>query len=162
MSLNSHAKEREMRVSLNASKELNRINARRRGAIALAGAVLGTLPGMAIADSLTWVGSGGTNSWSISANWSNIAAAAALPANGDTLFFDAAPPFLSNINDLSNLSINGLTFTAGASSFTLGGSNALTLAGDVSDASPNAQVISMPLTMAGNRIFTIAANGSLT
>src|SRR3954470_19121662 len=101
---------REMSVSHIASQKQNRFTSRRRAAIALSGAVLGTIPCLAFANSLTWVGSGGANSWSIPANWSNSTSAAGVPVNGDTLFFDSAPPFLSNINDLTGLTINGLTF----------------------------------------------------
>src|SRR4051812_15937201 len=118
---------REMSGSHIASQKQNRFTSRRRAAIALSGAVLGTIPGLAIADSLTWVGSVGANSWSIPTNWSNSASAAGVPVNGDNLFFDGAPAFLSNINDLSGLQINGLTFTTSASSFTLGGTTPLQL-----------------------------------
>src|SRR5581483_9851771 len=144
------------------SNRLNSVNARRRAAVILSGAVLGTIPSMAHADTLTWVGSGSANSWSIPQNWLNSSGTAIAPQNGDVLIFDANPPFLSNINDISGLGINGMTFTAAASSFSLGGTNALTLNGDLSDASPNAQIITTPLILGGSRTFFVDANGSLT
>ncbi len=78
--------------------------------------VLALLTGVAgvTAAPRTWTGSGTDNNWDTAANWDTGA-----PLNGDSLLFTGATR-LSNTNNLTNLSLNGLAFTA--SGFVLGGS----------------------------------------
>jgi len=85
----------------------------RASAVALLCA-LGAAP--AGADIRTWDGGSPTVNWSDGGNWNGNTAI----ANHSTLVF-AGTKRLINTNDLPNLSVDGLSFAAGAGAFTLGG-----------------------------------------
>ena len=93
----------------------------------------------------TWSGAGTDNGWSIGANWGGTA-----PVAGDTLFFGGSSR-TSNSNDISDgLAISGIGFNLGAGAFALGGSG-ITLNGNISNFSANAQTLNLPMTLTGIR-----------
>jgi autotransporter-associated beta strand protein len=70
----------------------------------------------------TWIGNTDAN-WNTAANWTTSGGSTP-PANGDSLVFGAAGSSGSSLNNnISDLSVNKLTFNSGASSFTFGGRN---------------------------------------
>ncbi len=109
---------------------------------------------------LLWTGDQSAN-WSTDnvgdTNWDTNT----VPANADTLRFGVAGASGTVLtNDLTALSVAGLIFNAGASSYTIGG-NALTLTGAVTNSSSVLQTIDVDLALGANS--TIAAtSGALT
>ena len=95
-------------------------------------------------------------SWTMATNWSRIAA----PLENDALVFAGTNGV--SINDFSSgTRFEGLSFSAGASSFHLSG-NMLTLAGDLSDASTARQTVDIPIELSGtSRTITVADGGEL-
>lgn len=95
---------------------------------------------LAPAATRTWTGGSSLNNkWSSAANWGGTA-----PSAGDVLIF-AGTTRTSPNNDLAaNTSFSGITFAAGASSFTLSG-NAIQLSGPVTNLASNAQTIGLAL-----------------
>ena len=75
------------------------------------------------ATSETWISTSGTN-WSTSGNWGPNAT---LTSSADTAFFGADNGSGTTLNnDISSLTLVGITFNSNAAAYTLGG-NALTL-----------------------------------
>ncbi|MFC5454382.1 beta strand repeat-containing protein [Prosthecobacter fluviatilis] len=91
-------------------------------------------------------------------NWS----ADALPAiSGDTLTFGSAGTSGASLtNDITGLTVSGLTFNAGASAFTLAG-NALTLSGSLTNNSSALETLSMALSLGATSSIN-ATGGALT
>ena len=109
------------------------------------------------AASRSWDGGGSTNNWSTPANWDGDLTA---PIGNDSLTFDGTLR-LTNNNDLTaDTALGPITFNAGAGAFVIGG-NRITLAGDISDSSPNLQTINLPLLLNGNRTISTDAGASL-
>ena len=119
----------------------------------IAAAVAFTLSAHAATD--TWVGNTSAN-WN-AANWTG---GNAIPIALDLLAFGAAGtagPILNN--DLAALlAINGITFNAGASAFTLNG-NAITLGGNVANSSTSIETINLAMSMPALRTFTTVTGG---
>lgn len=95
-------------------------------------------------DTCTWTG-GGDLTFNNAANWSNCGSAA--PANGDALVFDntALSDNVTINNDISSLSVSGITFTGtGTYRFILDG-NELTVTGNIS--ADQDAVIELSLTL---------------
>jgi hypothetical protein len=95
----------------------------------VAGALVNSLPVYAAA--LTWTGDGDGTTFADGNNWNTDAA----PVNGDSLVFDHSTLSgdLSMNNDISSLSVAGITFSGSASgynTFTISG-NALTVTGNI-------------------------------
>lgn len=112
---------------------------------------------IACAADRTWDGGGSDVNWSTVANWDGDAAA---PVAGDALFFGGSARLI-NTNDLTaGMSIAGLAFNSGAGAFTLRG-NAVTLEGDITNGSSNAQTVSLPLTLNDARTV-YAVGGAVT
>ena len=107
----------------------------------------------------TWVGTTGTN-WS-TGGWSTAA-----PTNGDSIVFGTVLSGSSTSlnNDISSLSLAGITFNAGASAWTLGG-NSLTLGSGGINASAMTSgtvTINNALTLAaGYQSWTVGSGGHL-
>lgn len=113
------------------------------------------------AATLLWVGdvdaAWNTNS-SGNTNWSTDALPA---ATGDTLTFGSAGAGGTTLNnDITGLSIAGLSYNAGASAFTLTG-NALTLNGSLTNSSASLQTISLPVSLGATSSIN-ATGGALT
>jgi fibronectin-binding autotransporter adhesin len=130
------------------------------GIVRLTAVVLGTFgvagrPVTALAQA-TWDG-GVDTLWSTGANWSGTP-----PVNSGTsaLTFDGSSN-LSNSNDLTSLTVSGLSFAAAAGEFTLGGS-AVTLTGTVTNNTiSGTQTIGLDITTAATR-FVTGASGATT
>lgn len=105
------------------------------------GAVL--ISGTASATS-TWVGN--TNSdWNTGANWS----AAVAPSTGETLVFGTAGSSGASLNnDITGLSIAGITFNSGGTAFTISG-NQFTLTGGIVDNFVGTQTINSAIITSG-------------
>ena len=104
--------------------------------------------GRAAADDL-WLGN--TNViWSTGANWSSA------PVNGDNLVFGAAGTSGTSLtNDIPALTVNNIAFNNSASAFTVGGSNTLTLNGNVTLGSGiTSETLNMPLNVNNTSVFT--------
>src|SRR5690348_17252025 len=93
---------------------------RRHAHVPLTAAVLAASAGAALADTLTWTGSAAGNTWSDPSNWLNSAGAPTTPDLNapNSIFFTGSPPIVTTNNDLNSLTVNGLTFVAGATGFT--------------------------------------------
>lgn len=112
----------------------------------------------AIAVTRTWNGgSPYDNNWDSISNWVSRRA----PLKGDALIF-AGNARLSNSNNIANLSVNSLTFAAGAGAFTLGG-NALTLSNAsgsvIENMSSTLQTLNLGMTVLGSSIWKGGSNG---
>ena len=112
----------------------------------------------AIADDLTSWGTGATANWSDPLNWTNLASANAVPANGDNIIFSAALVQPGINNDLTNLSIGSLTFSSG--DFTVAG-NALSIAAGITNAAGN-NAVANPLTLGAAQSFDTVAGSTLS
>ena len=118
---------------------------------------------IASAANRTWDGGGSDANWRTPANWDGNVTC---PSMGDALFFGGLA-WLSNVNDFSTgTAFSGLTFNAGAGAFTLAG-NAITLDGDISNLSANAQTIDLPLILSDVRTVygvdkQVTLNGTLS
>ena len=112
--------------------------------LALAGLIAaGTGQHLHAADK-TWDGGGDQVNWSSPDNWNPSGA----PVANDSLFFDGNLGLFSNNDLASDTDFAGITFNAGAGSFTLIG-NEVDLVGGVTNLSANLQVISLNLEHAG-------------
>src|SRR5207253_1740491 len=79
----------------------------------------------------------------------------------DVLQFDGIANTSTNNDFAANTQFNGISFLAGANSFTLAG-NAVLLGGNITDNSPNAQTIALPLVLNGaTSTVSVTAGGSL-
>ena len=108
---------------------------------ALAAFIAAFLPCASHATDRTWTdGAGGNVNWAKNTNWSG----ATTPVNGDKLIF-AGTAGLSNTDNISGLSVNGITFTAAAGAFTLNGSP-ITVSGSIANNSTNTQTLSFNST----------------
>jgi autotransporter-associated beta strand protein len=89
---------------------------------ALVALILAVVSGTAQSATRTWTGGGSTDNWSDAGNWGGTA-----PVNGDTLVWDATSTArLSSYNDISNLSVGSITYSAAPAGIVLSG-NALSL-----------------------------------
>lgn len=94
-------------------------------ATSLPAILLATLLAQSAKAADTWDGGGGDDNWSTTNNWDTDT----LPGFPAALTFGGATR-LTPTNDLDGLTVNGITFAAGAGAFKLGG-NPFTLAGNV-------------------------------
>jgi autotransporter-associated beta strand protein len=106
-----------------------------------------------------WNGGGGDDNWSTSANWNNGS-----PTFPTILTF-AGTAQLTNNNDLSGITLNGLTFDPAAGDFVLGG-NDITLNGNIgfgaNPATPVTESINLNMAWsASNLIIETPTNGTL-
>jgi len=123
----------------------------------------------------TWDGEGANDFWLTAANWDPTGGGGTAPVATDWLYFDGALRLTPNNNFTAGTVFQNITFNGGASAFTLGG-NALTLAapaeaayggglgapyigGSISNASPGAQTISLPLTLANGHHHIVGDAG---
>ena len=104
---------------------------------------------------LTWSGGGLDGNWTNLANWVGSTVAA-----GDRLHFSGSSWLLATDDFDANTQFNGLTFNADAGAFTLDGSNAVDLGGDVTNNSTRLQTINLPVLIGADRALN-AASGDL-
>lgn len=128
---------------------------------AFVAAALSTLS--ASASTNTWVGNTDAN-WSTAANWS-FSSGSGPVTSGDSLTFGAAGSAGTSLNnDLSGLTINKLTFSGGASSFTFSGNGFTNGTGgiDASALSSGTQTINNLVTLGtGVQRWNVGAGGTL-
>lgn len=104
------------------------------------------------AANFTWDGGGGDDLWSTGANWGGTAPG----ATGQTLFFAGSTRLTPNNTTVTSL--NGITFNAGAGSFTLKGSG-FTLNGNIANNSGVLQTIENAMTLNNNRTLNTGSGG---
>ncbi|MFD0894876.1 autotransporter-associated beta strand repeat-containing protein [Luteolibacter ambystomatis] len=102
-----------------------------------------------------WDGGGADGNWNTPANWDNDT----VPTSPAALTFDGGVQ-LTNNNNLTGFTANGLTFNVGAGSFVIGG-NAISLGGDIVNNSAALQTINAGLTLTTARTVN-AASGNVT
>jgi fibronectin-binding autotransporter adhesin len=103
-----------------------------------------------------WTGAGSPNTWATGANWLS----GAKPVSGDILNF--AGVIQTNVNMEASYTIASLTFSNNAGSFNItNAANTLTVNGGITNNSPNAQTLSVPLNFSGSQVLNAAA-GNIT
>jgi chitodextrinase len=104
--------------------------------------------------SFVWNGGGANNNWSTALNW---AGGTAPGTSGSILTFAGSTRPTPNLD--ATFSVNGLTVSNNASSFTFGTANSstLTLVGDFVNNSANLQTIDVPLSIGGAVTLNAAA-----
>ncbi|MEA1909859.1 MAG: autotransporter-associated beta strand repeat-containing protein, partial [Patescibacteria group bacterium] len=102
-----------------------------------------------------WDGGGADNNWNTAANWDDNA----VPTFPVGLNFGGTTRLAPN-NDLSSLTVNGLTFDSGAGAFVLGG-NAITLGGDIVNNDADNQTIDLDMVLGSTRTVN-TASGNVT
>ncbi len=119
---------------------------------------LSATPAIAANGNDTWLGNTDAN-WAVAANWSP--AVNAPPIGGDWLFFGAAGSSGATLtnNLTAGTSFAGITFNAGASSYTIL-SNSITLTGGITNNSAAVQNINFPIS--GGTVFATTNGGNLT
>src|SRR5438093_4128097 len=82
----------------------------------------------------TWSLTATDNTWATAANWGGTA-----PVNNDTIEFVSGTPTFSVLNNnISSLTLNGITFDSGAVAYTIYG-NSFTLNGGITNNSTSTQ-----------------------
>jgi autotransporter-associated beta strand protein len=104
-----------------------------------------------------WDGGGANDNWGSPANWDDNL----VPLWPQTIKFAGSTRLTPN-NDLSGISVTGITLDAAAGAFVIGG-NAITLSGDITNSATTAQAINLPLTLDATHLVAVTnAAGSLT
>ena len=111
----------------------------------------------ALAADKIWDGGAGNGTWTAPNNWDLNTA----PVPTDSLFFAGSVQTSTNNGFTANTQFNGLTFNAGASSFTLAG-NAINLAGNITNSSSNNQTVNLALALQQNTVVDTGASGTTT
>ena len=108
----------------------------------------------------TWDGGGANDNWGTAANWDDNA----VPGFPAALTF-AGTNRLTPDNNLSSVTVNGITFDAAAGAFTLGG-NGISLGGNIGFNGNPAMLVNqsiyLDLALTGDRAFATQPNGWLT
>ncbi|HEX7261539.1 MAG TPA: autotransporter-associated beta strand repeat-containing protein, partial [Luteolibacter sp.] len=109
----------------------------------------------------TLSGVGVTANWSDATNWTG--STNPTPQNGDSLVFGANVTGQTTLNnDISGLSVTGITFNAVGAAYTLGG-NAITLAsGGITDNFVGTETFNLATTLGASQSVTTAASAILT
>src|SRR5688572_12458661 len=133
-------------------------NTGQRSGIVLAAAVAAGLAWLqpAQAVDVTWTGGSAVDdNWTSADNWGGAA-----PLANDALIFDGGLRLTPN-NDFAPLTqFNGLTFSAGAGAFTLGG-NQISLLGPITNNATNVQTVNLAIDLAADTTANVAAGGTL-
>jgi hypothetical protein len=145
-------------------------------AIGLAGCIQSAAP--AAAATFTWSGASATANWSSPSNWGGTAPNGAVgdldfPALGPVCSGASPPSCYESTNDLSGLSVGGLTIDDGAGYEITGdaahaitlGSDGITAAPSPTDAAPPNDAgasVDVPLTLVAPQTWTITGGGSVT
>ena len=106
-----------------------------------------------------WTGVGVNNNWSAGGNWDHNV----VPIFPIGLTF-AGSTRQANTNDLSSITVNGITFDAAAGAFVLGG-NGITLGGNIgfggNPVAPVTQTINLNLALSADETIDTPGNGNL-
>ncbi len=104
-----------------------------------------------------WNGAGADNNWSASGNWNS---APSFP----TIVTFAGSARLTNNNDLSGITLNGLTFDSAAGAFVLGG-NDITLNGNIgigaNPAAPVTETVNLNMAWSASALIETPPNGTI-
>lgn len=121
--------------------------------------LVGISPALAGTGADTWTGIAGDNNWATGGNWTGVNTP---PLAGDTPIFGAQGngSLTLNNNLTAATSFLGLTFTAGAPSFTLNG-NSITTTGGIVDNSSNLETVFLPIIMSGSHSVNATAGGTM-
>ena len=122
--------------------------------IALATAAISLPLANSLAADKTWDGGGATAQWNVASNWTDNTA----PVANDVLIFDGSTKLLTINNYTAGTQFNGLIFASGASAFNLTG-NAITLGGNITNASSFNQTNSFAITNTGAMEINTGAAG---
>lgn len=117
--------------------------------------ILEALEDRSVPTAVFWTGLGSDSFWSNSGNWqSNI-----VPSNNDDIFFPGGANRQTNTNDISNLTLGGITFQGG--NYSLAGA-AVTLNIGITNSSANPQNVGLSaITLGGPGTFMGGIGGSL-
>jgi hypothetical protein len=128
-------------------------------ALGIIGPLLILVP-RAYAAVVTWDGEGADNNWSTAANWSGDTA----PVNGDSIVLPRSILTSNEVlnNDISSLSLAGISVTGtGTYYYTVNG-NGITLTGDITVEDYTSQInTDLTIGSAGVRIQKVSSTGSL-
>ena len=104
----------------------------------------------------TWVGN--TSALFSGANWTG---GNNPPLSGDSLFFGAAGSSGTSLtaDQTAGIIYTNITFNSGASAYTIGGANGITLAGNVTNNSTSLETLNFPISATAQRTFTTSASG---
>ncbi|MGO8897425.1 MAG: autotransporter-associated beta strand repeat-containing protein, partial [Isosphaeraceae bacterium] len=98
----------------------------------------------------TWKGSGSNSNWSTAANWSE-----GVPTAGEILLFPSGASQLTNVDNISGLSVAEMQFTGGG--YSISGTLPITLTGLAGvgiDNATGSNTFSAPITLGANLTFT--------
>jgi hypothetical protein len=101
----------------------------------------------------TWLGGGSDDNWGTSGNWSST-----LNNNFNSALVFSGSTRTSNTNTLTGGTAAGITFSSGASPFTLSGS-AIRLSGNIINSSTSLQTINLDLALTGASRTVTMGNG---
>jgi len=105
---------------------------------------------LVVSPSFTWNSSGGDGLFSTSGNWDALAT----PGADATLTFPGGAVDTMLTNDLPNGTVlSKLSFASGASSYTIGGTNSMTLLAGIDNLSPSTQTVGFPIVFGANLTF---------
>ncbi len=96
------------------------------------------------------------------ANWTSgttSGSGTATPGSGSSLYFGVSSQTSPVNNFASGYNIAGLTFNSGASAYTMSGSVADNLAGDIVNNSTSLQTINFPMALTANRTVSLTSGG---
>jgi autotransporter-associated beta strand protein len=111
-----------------------------------------------------WYGSAGAN-WNTAGNWGPTTGGttSSVPGNGAVLrWFGSSTNNRTSTNDMVGLSAGGMSFQSASGTYTLNGSNTLTLTGGISGVAPTSVTINMPLEINTNTLTVEGGNDALT
>ena len=117
------------------------------------------------ANALYWSGASDAD-WNSAGNWNTSVAGGVVSGSAPTtttdVVFSTTTPVAANLSNSPStpITVNSLNFLPGASSVTVGGSNAITVGTNINDNSGTNQTINAPLIVTGNLNKT--AGGTLT
>jgi len=103
----------------------------------------------------TWTGGGANSTWSTTSNWSGGSA----PTTGNDLLFNNGTR-LTNVNNISGLTIPSISFVSGAGAFSISGS-AINL-GSITNTSANSQTLSLGVIQSTSGTYNAASNITLS
>ena len=109
------------------------------------------------AGTYSWTGGGGNTSWSTTGNWASGTA----PSGSTNALVFGGSVGTTNTNTISSLSLSNLNFLAGASAFTLSGSDITLSSGTISSLSSNLQTVNLGITLSGSNLVTSATNRAI-
>jgi autotransporter-associated beta strand protein len=120
----------------------------------------GSLQIVANISSGLWTGLGTDNNWGTAGNWNNNA----VPIFPHALTF-AGNTGLNNNNNLTGITVSGITFSNDAGAFALGG-DSITLGGGIgfsaNPAAPVTETINFPMSFSGSETIDTPTNGDVT